>query len=44
MARPDVPSDGPFGEGVELDEKDPDRYVILIGHSGGLGCRSASST
>ncbi|MDF2694031.1 MAG: Peptidase, family [Labilithrix sp.] len=36
MARPDLPTNGPIGASVDLDEKDPDHYVVVIGH-GGLG-------
>jgi putative endopeptidase len=36
MARPDLPTNGPIGAGVDLDEKDPDHYIVVIGH-GGLG-------
>lgn len=34
MARPDLPTNGPIHADVDLDEKDPDRYVVLIGHAG----------
>ena len=34
MARPDVPTNGPIHADVDLDEKDPDRYVVVVGHSG----------
>ncbi|MBX3204916.1 MAG: M13 family metallopeptidase [Labilithrix sp.] len=36
MARPDLPTNGPIGADVDLDEKDPDRYVVVVSH-GGLG-------
>ena len=34
MARPDLPTNGPIHADVDLDEKDPDRYVVVVGHSG----------
>jgi putative endopeptidase len=34
MARPDLPLDGPIGMGVSLDQKNPDRYVVIVGQSG----------
>jgi putative endopeptidase len=34
MARPDLPLDGPIGMGVSLDQKNPDRYVVVVGQSG----------
>ncbi len=34
MARPDLPTDGPISAETTLDEKDPDRYVVGISHSG----------
>jgi putative endopeptidase len=34
MGSPDLPSDGPMGAGVSLDQKDPDHYIVRIGHSG----------
>jgi putative endopeptidase len=36
MARPDLPLPSPIGMGVELDEKNPDRYIVAVGQ-GGLG-------
>lgn len=34
MARANIPTNGPIGASVDLDEKDPDHYVVVIGHSG----------
>jgi putative endopeptidase len=34
MGRPDLPTESPIGAGVDLDEKDPDRYVVVVGQSG----------
>jgi putative endopeptidase len=34
MGRPDLPLDGPFAPEVTLDEKNPDRYVVGVVHSG----------
>ena len=34
MARPDLPVSGPLGAGVSLDQKNPDRYVVIVTHSG----------
>ncbi len=34
MARPDLPVSGPLGAGVSLDQKNPDRYVVVVTHSG----------
>ncbi len=34
MARPDLPLESPIGAGVELDEKNPDRYIVGISQSG----------
>jgi putative endopeptidase len=34
MGRPDLPLPGPIGMGVELDEKNPDRYIVAVGQSG----------
>jgi predicted metalloendopeptidase len=34
MARPDLPLDGPIGMGVSLDQKNPDRYVVIVTQSG----------
>ncbi len=34
MARPDLPIIGPIGASVGVDAKDPDHYVVKIGHSG----------
>ncbi|MBU6372210.1 MAG: hypothetical protein KJS97_05725 [Alphaproteobacteria bacterium] len=40
IGRPDVPATSPIGFGFTLDEKNPDRYIIGIGHAGlGLGER-----
>ena len=40
VGRPDVPVTSPIGFGFTLDEKNPDRYIIGIGHDGlGLGER-----
>lgn len=40
LGRPDAPTTAPIGFGFTLDEKNPDRYIIGIGHSGlGLGER-----
>ncbi len=34
MGRPDLPLRGPVSAGVSLDQKDPDHYIVRIGHSG----------
>ena len=34
MGRPDLPVSGPLGAGVSLDQKNPDRYVVIVTHSG----------
>ncbi|GBF58583.1 neutral endopeptidase [Candidatus Phycosocius bacilliformis] len=34
MAAPDIPSNGPISWGVTLDDGNPDRYLVAIGHSG----------
>jgi putative endopeptidase len=34
MARPDLPTEAPIGLGVSLDQKDPDRYTVVVGQSG----------
>ncbi len=34
MARPELGLQSPIGAQVTIDEKDPDRYVVAIGHSG----------
>jgi len=34
MGRPDLPTAAPIAMQVDLDEKDPDRYVVLVGQSG----------
>jgi putative endopeptidase len=34
MGRPDLPLEAPIGMGVSLDEKDPDRYVVVAEQSG----------
>ena len=40
IGRPDVPTTAPIGISFTLDEKNPDRYLMGIGHSGlGLGER-----
>lgn len=36
IARPDLPVAGPIGWGVSIDDGNPDRYIVSIGH-GGLG-------
>jgi putative endopeptidase len=36
MAQPDRDLPGPIGVGITIDQKDPDRYVAVVGH-GGLG-------
>jgi putative endopeptidase len=36
IADPEMPVPGPIGGGVSLDAKNPDRYIISVGH-GGLG-------
>jgi putative endopeptidase len=39
-SRADVPSESPIGIGISLDEKNPDRYTVVVGHAGlGLGER-----
>jgi putative endopeptidase len=39
-SKPDVPTQAPIGFAFTLDEKNPDRYIIGVGHSGlGLGER-----
>jgi len=34
MARPDLPVNGPIGAFITLDQKNPDRYVVAVTHSG----------
>jgi len=34
MARPDLPLESPIGMGVSLDQKNPDRYVVIVTQSG----------
>jgi putative endopeptidase len=34
MGRPDLPVKAPIGMGVDLDQKDPDKYIIEVGQSG----------
>ncbi len=34
MGRPDLPVQAPIATDVSLDEKDPDRYVVIVGQSG----------
>jgi predicted metalloendopeptidase len=34
IARPDVPANGPIGVYIDLDEKNPDRYVVGITQAG----------
>jgi predicted metalloendopeptidase len=34
MGRPDLPLEAPIGMGVTLDQKDPDRYVVVATQSG----------
>jgi putative endopeptidase len=34
MGRPDLPVDAPIAMSVELDAKDPDRYVVTVAQSG----------
>ena len=36
MGRPDLNLDSPVGVGITIDEKDPDRYLAMLGQ-GGLG-------
>ncbi|MBS0376650.1 MAG: M13 family metallopeptidase [Proteobacteria bacterium] len=36
MARPDLELKSPIGIGITIDRKNPDRYVVVVGH-GGLG-------
>ncbi len=34
MGRPDLPTEAPIAMGVDLDEKNPDRYVVTVAQSG----------
>ena len=34
IARPDLPLAGPIGSGISLDQKNPDRYRVVVTHSG----------
>jgi putative endopeptidase len=34
MARPDLPLNGPIGAGVSIDQKNPDRYIVVVSHAG----------
>jgi putative endopeptidase len=34
MYRPDVPTNVPIGVGVSIDQKNPDRYVVVVTHAG----------
>ncbi len=34
IGRPDLPTEGPIGAGVSLDQKDPDHYVVHVVQSG----------
>jgi len=34
IGRPDLPLMGPIGIGIDVDEKNPDRYIVGIGQSG----------
>jgi putative endopeptidase len=34
IGRPDLPTAGPIGCGVSLDQKDPDHYVVIVAQSG----------
>jgi putative endopeptidase len=34
MARPDIAVTGPLGAGISLDSKNPDRYIVWLGHGG----------
>ncbi|MFZ4602318.1 MAG: M13 family metallopeptidase, partial [Caulobacterales bacterium] len=34
IGRPDIPATSPIGFGFTLDEKNPDRYIIGVGHAG----------
>ena len=34
MGSPDLPVDGPFGLSLDIDEKDPSRYVVYLGQAG----------
>jgi len=34
IARPDMPLNGPIGAGVSIDQKNPDRYVVIVSHAG----------
>src|SRR5262249_49572187 len=34
MGRPDLPLESPIGMGVSLDQKNPDRYVVVVVQSG----------
>jgi putative endopeptidase len=34
MARPDLPLGSPIGMGVSLDQKNPDKYVVIVTQSG----------
>jgi putative endopeptidase len=34
MGSPELSTNGPVGAGVSLDQKDPDHYIVRIGHSG----------
>lgn len=36
FGKPDLPTPSPMGWGVTIDDKNPDRYLVSIGH-GGLG-------
>lgn len=36
FGKPDLPTPSPIGWGVGIDDKNPDRYLVFIGH-GGLG-------
>jgi putative endopeptidase len=34
IARPDLPLNGPISAGVSIDQKNPDRYVVIVSHAG----------
>ena len=36
FGKPDLPTPSPIGWGVTIDDKNPDRYIVSVGH-GGLG-------
>ncbi len=34
MYRPDIPTNVPIGVGISFDQKNPDRYVVVVTHAG----------